>query len=176
MNTLQIVLVLLRRELTLAMRRRGDVLTVLFFFVIVASLFPLGVGPDPKLLSLMGGGVVWVAALLAAMLSLGRMFASDYADGTLEQLVLTPTPPVVWITGKIVAHWLVSGVPLILVAPVLGVQFGLSNQALGVLVLSLLLGTPVLSLIGAIGAALTLGCAAGGCWCRCWCCRFTSRC
>jgi heme exporter protein B len=162
MNTLQIVLVLLRRELTLAMRRRGDVLTVLFFFVIVASLFPLGVGPDPKLLSLMGGGVVWVAALLAAMLSLGRMFASDYADGTLEQLVLTPTPPVVWITGKIVAHWLVSGVPLILVAPVLGVQFGLSNQALGVLVLSLLLGTPVLSLIGAIGAALTLGLRGGG--------------
>jgi heme exporter protein B len=162
MSTLQIVLVLLRRELTLAMRRRGDVLTVLFFFVIVASLFPLGVGPDPKLLSLMGGGVVWVAALLAAMLSLGRMFASDYADGTLEQLVLTPTPPVVWITGKIVAHWLVSGVPLILVAPVLGVQFGLSNEALGVLVLSLLLGTPVLSLIGAIGAALTLGLRGGG--------------
>ena len=162
MNTLQIVFVLLRRELTLAMRRRGDVLTVLFFFVIVASLFPLGVGPDPKLLRLMGGGVVWVAALLAAMLSLGRMFASDYADGTLEQLVLTPTPPVVWITGKILAHWLVSGVPLILVAPVLGVQFGLSNEALGVLVFSLLLGTPVLSLIGAIGAALTLGLRGGG--------------
>jgi heme exporter protein B len=162
MNTLQIVFILLRRELMLAMRRRGDVLTVLFFFVIVASLFPLGVGPDPKLLRLMGGGVVWVAALLAAMLSLGRMFASDYADGTLEQLVLTPTPPVVWITGKILAHWLVSGVPLILVAPVLGVQFGLSNEALGVLVLSLLLGTPVLSLIGAIGAALTLGLRGGG--------------
>jgi heme exporter protein B len=162
MNTLHIVFVLLRRELTLAMRRRGDVLTVLFFFVIVSSLFPLGVGPDPKLLRLMGGGVVWVAALLAAMLSLGRMFASDYADGTLEQLVLTPTPPVVWITGKIVAHWLVSGVPLILVAPVLGVQFGLSSEALGVLVFSLLLGTPVLSLIGAIGAALTLGLRGGG--------------
>jgi heme exporter protein B len=162
MNTLQIVSVLLRRELTLAMRRRGDVLTVLFFFVIVASLFPLGVGPDPKLLRLMGGGVVWVAALLAAMLSLGRMFASDYADGTLEQLVLTPTPPVVWITGKILAHWLVSGVPLILVAPVLGVQFGLSNDALVVLVVSLLLGTPVLSLIGAIGAGLTLGLRGGG--------------
>jgi heme exporter protein B len=162
MNTLQIVFVLLRRELMLAMRRRGDVLTVLFFFVIVASLFPLGVGPDPKLLRLMGGGVVWVAALLAAMLSLGRMFASDYADGTLEQLVLTPTPPVVWITGKILAHWLVSGVPLILMAPVLGVQFGLSNEALVVLVLSLLLGTPVLSLIGAIGAALTLGLRGGG--------------
>lgn len=162
MNMSQTVMVLLRRELMLAMRRRGDVLTVLFFFVIVASLFPLGVGPDPKLLRLMGGGVVWVSALLAAMLSLGRLFASDYADGTLEQLILTPTPPVVWITGKILAHWLVSGVPLILVAPVLGVQFGLSNEALGVLVFSLLLGTPVLSLIGAIGAALTLGLRGGG--------------
>ena len=162
MSTLQTVSALLRRELTLAMRRRGDVLTVLFFFVIVASLFPLGVGPDTKLLRLMGGGVVWVSALLAAMLSLGRLFASDHADGTLEQLVLTPTPPVVWITGKILAHWLVSGVPLILVAPVLGIQFGLSNEALGVLMFSLLLGTPVLSLIGAIGAALTLGLRGGG--------------
>lgn len=159
---LQTVIVVLRRELILAMRRRGDVLTVLFFFVIVASLFPLGVGPDPKLLRLMGGGVVWVSALLAAMLSLGRLFASDYADGTLEQLILTPTPPVVWITGKILAHWLVSGVPLILVAPILGVQFGLSSEALLVLVVSLLLGTPVLSLIGAIGAALTLGLRGGG--------------
>lgn len=159
---LHTVIVVLRRELILAMRRRGDVLTVLFFFVIVASLFPLGVGPDPKLLRLMGGGVVWVSALLAAMLSLGRLFASDYADGTLEQLILTPTPPVVWITGKILAHWLVSGVPLILVAPILGVQFGLSSEALLVLVVSLLLGTPVLSLIGAIGAALTLGLRGGG--------------
>lgn len=162
MSMLQTVLALLRRELMLAMRRRGDVLTVLFFFVIVASLFPLGVGPDTKLLRLMGGGVVWVAALLAAMLSLGRLFANDYADGTLEQLVLTPAPPVLWITGKILAHWLVSGVPLILVAPVLGIQFGLSSEALGVLVFSLLLGTPVLSLIGAIGAALTLGLRGGG--------------
>ncbi|MEN6629719.1 MAG: heme exporter protein CcmB [Sulfuricella sp.] len=158
----QTLIALLRRELTLAMRRRGDVLTILFFFVIVASLFPLGVGPDPKVLRLMGGGVVWVAALLAAMLSLGRLFANDYADGTLEQLILTPTPPVVWILCKIIAHWLVSGVPLILMAPVLGVQFGLPADALWVLVFSLLLGTPVLSLIGAIGAALTLGLRGGG--------------
>lgn len=158
----QTLIAMLRRELTLAMRRRGDVLTILFFFVIVASLFPLGVGPDPKVLRLMGGGVVWVAALLAAMLSLGRLFANDYADGTLEQLILTPTPPVIWILCKIVAHWLVSGVPLILMAPVLGIQFGLPADALGVLVFSLLLGTPVLSLIGAIGAALTLGLRGGG--------------
>ena len=162
MSASRIVVDLVRRELTLAMRRRGDVLTVLFFFVIVASLFPLGVGPDPKLLRIMGGGVVWVAALLAAMLSLGRLFANDYADGTLEQLILTPTPAVVWITGKILAHWLVSGVPLILMAPVLGIQFDLPGEALSVLMLSLLLGTPVLSVIGAIGAALTLGLRGGG--------------
>jgi heme exporter protein B len=162
MSASRIVIDLVRRELTLAMRRRGDVLTVLFFFVIVASLFPLGVGPDPKLLRIMGGGVVWVAALLAAMLSLGRLFANDYADGTLEQLILTPTPAVVWIIGKILAHWLVSGVPLILMAPVLGVQFDLPAEALSVLMLSLLLGTPVLSVIGAIGAALTLGLRGGG--------------
>jgi heme exporter protein B len=159
---MNVFLTLLRRELTLAMRRRGDVLTILFFFVIVASLFPLGVGPDPKLLRLMGGGVVWVAALLAAMLALGRLFANDYADGTLEQLMLTPMPPVLWITGKIVAHWLVSGVPLILMAPVLGIQFDLPGESLAVLMFSLLLGTPVLSMIGAIGAALTLGLRGGG--------------
>ncbi len=159
---MSMVAALLRRELTLAMRRRGDVLTVLFFFVIVASLFPLGVGPEPQLLRLMGGGVVWVAALLAAMLSLGRLFAADHADGTLEQLMLAPVHPVAWIAGKIAAHWLASGVPLILMAPVLGVQFGLPGEAAAVLMLSLLLGTPVLSLIGAIGAALTLGLRGGG--------------
>lgn len=158
----RIVIAMLQRELTLAMRRRGDVLTIVIFFVIVTSLFPLGVGPEVKVLSLMCGGVVWVAALLAAMLSLGRLFANDYADGTLEQMMLTPTPPVVWITGKILAHWLVSGVPLILVAPILGIQFGLPADALQVLALSLLLGTPVLSVIGAIGAALTLGLRGGG--------------
>lgn len=156
------ILDLLRRELTLTLRRRGEALTVLFFFVIVASLFPLGVGPDPKLLRQMGGGVVWVAALLAAMLSLGRLFAQDHADGTLEQLALAPVPPQLWIAGKVLAHWLVSGLPLILMAPALGVQFHLPGRVLGVLVASLLLGTPVLSVIGAIGAALTLGLRGGG--------------
>ncbi len=153
---------LLKRELTLALRRRGDVLAVLFFFVIVASLFPLGVGPEPQLLRLMGGGVVWVAALLAAMLSLGRLFAADHADGTLEQLMLAPVHPVAWVSGKIAGHWLTSGVPLIFMAPVLGIQFGLPGEALAALMLSLLLGTPVLSVIGAIGAALTLGLRGGG--------------
>jgi heme exporter protein B len=150
------------RDLTLAMRRRADVLTTLFFFVIVVSLFPLGVGPEMKTLRLMGPGVVWVAALLASMLSLGRLFSADYSDGSLEQLVLAPQPLAVLVLGKVLAHWLVSGVPLVLMAPLLGVQYGLSAQALGILVLSLLLGTPVLSLIGAVGAALTLGLRGGG--------------
>lgn len=150
------------RDLTLAMRRRADVLTTLFFFVIVTSLFPLGVGPEMNTLRLMGPGVVWVAALLASMLSLGRLFSADYADGSLEQLVLTPQPLSVLVLGKITAHWLVSGLPLVLMAPLLGIQYGLSAEALGVLVVSLILGTPVLSLIGAVGAALTLGLRGGG--------------
>ena len=150
------------RDLTLAMRRRADVLTTLFFFVIVVSLFPLGVGPEMNTLRLMGPGVVWVAALLASMLSLGRLFSADYMDGTLEQLMLAPQPLAVLVLGKVLSHWLVSGVPLVLIAPLLGVQYGLSAQALGVLVVSLLLGTPVLSLIGAVGAALTLGLRGGG--------------
>lgn len=150
------------RDLTLAMRRRADVLTTLFFFVIVVSLFPLGVGPELKTLGLMGPGVVWVAALLASMLSLGRLFSADYADGSLEQLVLAPQPLAVLVLGKVLAHWLVSGVPLVLMAPLLGIQYGLSPQGLGILVLTLLLGTPVLSLIGAVGAALTLGLRGGG--------------
>jgi heme exporter protein B len=115
-----------------------------------------------KTLRLMGPGVVWVAALLASMLSLGRLFSADYADGSLEQLVLAPQPLAVLVLGKVLAHWLVSGVPLVLMAPLLGVQYGLSAQALGILVLTLLLGTPVLSLIGAVGAALTLGLRGGG--------------
>ena len=150
------------RDLTLAMRRRADVLTTLFFFVIVVSLFPLGVGPEMNTLRLMGPGVVWVAALLASMLSLGRLFSADYIDGTLEQLLLVPQPLSVLVLGKVLAHWLVSGVPLVLMAPLLGVQYGLSAEALGVLVVTLLLGTPVLSLIGAVGAALTLGLRGGG--------------
>lgn len=150
------------RDLTLAMRRRADVLTTLFFFVIVVSLFPLGVGPEMDTLRLMGPGVVWVAALLASMLSLGRLFSGDYIDGTLEHLVLAPQPLTVLVLGKIAAHWLVSGLPLVLIAPLLGLQYGLSTDALWVLVLSLILGTPVLSLIGAVGAALTLGLRGGG--------------
>lgn len=152
----------LRRDLSLAMRRRSDVLTTLFFFVIVVSLFPLGVGPEANLLRLMAPGILWVAALLASMLSLGRMFSLDYLDGTLEQMLLASEPLGVIVFAKIVAHWLTSGLPLVVIAPVLGVQFDLPQGQLAVLVLSLLMGTPILSFIGAIGAALTLGLRGGG--------------
>ena len=151
-----------RRDLLLAMRRRTDVLTTLVFFVMVVSLFPLGVGPEPEMLRKMASGVVWVAALLASMLSLPRMFSADHADGTLEQMMLAPQSLSVLVLGKIVAHWMLSGLPLALIAPVLGLQFDMSAQALWILVLALLLGTPVLSMIGAIGAALTLGLRGGG--------------
>ncbi|BBL33823.1 heme exporter protein B [Nitrosomonas stercoris] len=153
---------IIKRDLLLAMRRRADVLTVLFFFIIVVSLFPLGVGPEPDILRTMASGVVWVAALLAAMLSLGRMFSSDYADGTLEQMLLSPFSLAALVMGKAISHWLTTGIPLVLMAPILGLQYDLSGEALLVLTLSLLLGTPVLSLIGAIGAALTLGLRGGG--------------
>ncbi len=152
----------IRRDLLLAMRRRADVLTTLIFFVMVVSLFPLGVGPEPEMLRKMASGVVWVAALLASMLSLPRMFSADYLDGTLEQMLLAPQSLTALVLGKIVAHWALSGLPLVLIAPVLGLQFDMSPQALWMLVLALLLGTPILSMIGAIGAALTLGLRGGG--------------
>jgi len=145
------------RDLILAWRRRADALSTLFFFVIVVSLFPLGIGPETELLRSIAPGVVWVAALLASMLSLGRLFANDHQDGTLEQLLLTPQPLYLVVFGKVSAQWLTSELPLVCIAPLLGVQFGLSNETLKILVLSLVLGTPVLSFIGSIGAALTLG-------------------
>ncbi len=159
MQTLRFVVA---RDVLLALRRRSDVLTPLFFFVIVASLFPLGVGPDPKLLRIMAPGILWVGALLASMLSLGRLFAEDHADGSLEQLVLAPEPLALVVIGKVMAHWLVSGLPLVLIAPVIALQFDLPAEAIGTLLWALLLGTPVLSLIGAIGAALTVGVRGGG--------------
>jgi len=152
----------IHRDLLLAVRRRSDVLTVLLFFVIVVSLFPLGVGPDPALLRTIAPGVIWVAALLASMLALNRMFAADHADGTLEQMLLGATPLGMTVAAKILAHWLVSGLPLVVISPVLALQFDLPQELFGTLTLSLALGTPVLSLIGAIGAALTLGLRGGG--------------
>lgn len=150
------------RDLLLAMRRKSDVFSTLFFFVIVVSLFPLGIGPEMNTLRLIAPGVVWVAALLASMLALERLFAADNDDGTLEQMLLAPQPLFVLVLGKVTAHWLATGLPLVLMAPLLGLQYDLSGEALLILLYSLLLGTPALSLIGAIGAALTIGLRGGG--------------
>lgn len=155
-------LLLFRRELRLALRHKGDLLNVLAFFIVVASLFPLAIGPDPNQLRTIGGGVVWVSALLAALLSLPRLFAADYADGTLEQLLVSPQALPVAVLAKSAAHWITTGLPLALIAPLLGLQYDLPMPALGVLIASLLLGTPVLSLLGAAGAALTLGVRGAG--------------
>ncbi len=162
MPMLKPALAIIQRDLRLAMRRQADIFSILFFFIIVVSLFPLGVGPEPQLLRTLAPGVLWVAALLATMLSLPRLFADEQHDGSLEQLALTPQPLALIVLGKVVAHWLVSGLPLTLLAPVLGLQFDLSAEALWILCISLLIGTPALSGIGAIGAALTLGVRGGG--------------
>ena len=147
----------LARDLKLASRRRTDALLPLAFFVVAISLFPLGVGPEPRMLQDMGGGVVWVCALLAAMLSVSSLFAQDLNDGSLEQMLLVPHSAVALALAKCAAHWLLTGAPLIVAAPLVGLSFGLSEAALWALVGGLLLGTPILSLLGALGAALTLG-------------------
>ena len=154
--------IVLKRDLLLAMRRKSDITSTLFFFVVVVSLFPLAIGPELDILRQIAPGIVWVAALLASMLALDHMFSSDFQDGSLEQLALTPQPLSVLVLAKIVAHWLITGLPLVFIAPILGVQYDLSPDAIAILVLSLLIGTPVLSLIGAIGAALTLGLRGAG--------------
>ena len=150
-------MLVLRRDLRVSLRRRSDTFSTLIFFVMVASLFPLGVGPEPQLLRTMAPGVLWVAAMLASMLSLPRLFADDHSDGTLEQMLLSTHPLALLILGKTMAHWVGSGLPLVLLSPVLALQFDLSASAIGVLVLSLMLGTPILSLVGSMGAALTVG-------------------
>ena len=157
-----VMFAVLRREVSVALRQKGEVLTPLVFFVVIASLFPLGIGPESALLLRMAPGVLWVSALLAAMLSLQRLFATDHADGSLEQMALSTTPLGLLVVAKALSHFLLSGLPLVLMAPVLGLQFGLDGRALGILMLSLLLGTPTLSLIGSIGAALTLGVRGAG--------------
>ena len=155
-------LAVLRRDLMLAWRGRTDVLVTLAFFVIVVCLFPFGVGPETNQLREIAPGVLWVAALLSTLLSLNRLFAQDHADGTLEQLLLSPEPTALWVVAKIAAHWIVTGLPLVIVAPGLALLFDLQQDALGVLVLSLALGSPILALLGAVGAALTLGLRGGG--------------
>lgn len=153
---------LLKRDLLLALRRRSEVFTVLFFFIVVISLFPLGVGTEDKTLKQIAPGVVWIAALLASTLALDRLFASDYFDGTLEQLTLAPRSLSIMVFAKMVAHWLLTGLPLVIISPLAGLFYHLPFDSIKVMVLVLLLGTPILSMVGAIGAALTLGLRGGG--------------
>ncbi len=150
------------RDLLLAFRRRTEVLTVLFFFIIVISLFPLGIGADKQTLQHIAPGVAWVAALLASMLALERLFAGDYQDGTLEQMLLTPQPLSIIVLAKVTAHWLLTGLPLVLISPLVALQYQLDDVQMTAMMISLLIGTPVLSMVGAIGAALTLGLRGGG--------------
>lgn len=152
---------LLLRDLRLAARRRVDALLPLGFFLVATSLFPLGVGPEPQVLRQIAPGVVWVCALFAAMLSLQTLYAADHADGTLEQMLIADAPLWSLALAKALAHWLLVGLPLVAVAPLLGLMFGLPAASLGMLAASLLLGTPVLSLLGGLGAALTLGLRSG---------------
>ncbi len=153
---------LLKRDLVLAMRRRSEFINPLLFFVLVVALFPLAVGSDPNLIRKIGPGVIWVSALLASLLTLDNMFRSDFEDGTLEQYMLSAHPVSILVVAKVIAHWLITGLPLILVAPLLGVLLSMPSDAIQVLILTLLLGTPVLSLIGSVGVALTVGLRRGG--------------
>lgn len=153
---------ILLRDLRLAARRRIEVLLPLVFFLVASSLFPFGVGPEPQTLREIGPGIVWVCALLSSMLSLTSLYGSDHADGTLEQMLLSRRSLTLLAGGKALAHWLLTGLPLLLLAPLLGLLFGMSSASIGVLTLGLLLGTPILSLLGGIGAALTLGLRNGG--------------
>lgn len=162
MPLIQAFWAIIRRDLLLAFRRRAEMLNPLLFFVLVVTLFPLAVGAQPNLLKAMAPGVIWVSALLAALLSLDGLFRSDFEDGSLEQMLLSPHALSVLVLGKIIAHWLVTGLPLLLVAPLLALFLGLPQQAMGTLWLTLILATPQLSLIGAIGVALTVGLRRGG--------------
>ncbi len=152
----------LRRDLALAARSRAEVLLILVFFVLIASLFPLATSPQPDLLRQIGPGVAWVSALLAILLSLPRLFAADHADGTLEQMMMSPAPLAAIIAGKVLAHWISNCLPLILTTPLIGLQFGLSAREIGVLALAIALGSPILVWLGAMTSALTLGARGGG--------------
>lgn len=153
---------LLARDLRLAFRSRHELANPLIFFVLVVTLFPLAVSPSAEVLRVMAPGVIWVSALLSVLLSLDRLFKQDYEDGSLDQLMLSPNPLVILVLAKVCAHWLLTGLPLVLVAPLLGMFMYVPEEAIGVLMLSLLLGTPVLSLVGAIGVSLTVAVNRGG--------------
>ncbi|MGE0082442.1 MAG: heme exporter protein CcmB [Thiohalomonadaceae bacterium] len=149
--------VLFRRDLALFLRRRQDAMAIVGFFLVAVALFPLGISPEPEILRTIAPGAVWIAALFSTVLALERLFSDDLADGTLEQQLLSSQPQSVMVLVRLAAHWLVTGLPLVLLSPVIGLQFGLHGEEVAVLALSLLLGTPVLVLIGGIGAALTAG-------------------
>jgi heme exporter protein B len=152
----------LRRDLKLAARRRADALLPIAFFAVAASLFPLGIGPEPQMLEQIAPGVVWVCALLATMLSVGQSYAGDQADGSLDQMLLASGSALPVVVAKSLAHWILTGLPLTVLSPVLGAAFGLKAPSILALVASLALGTPILSLLGGLGAALTLGVRSGG--------------
>ena len=152
----------LTRDLKLSLRQGSDLIMVLAFFLMAAALFPLGVGPDPVVLGRIAPGIVWVLALLAVILSLDRVFQADYRDGSLEILLLSPHPLTLLVGARILAHWITTGLPLILLAPIIAGMLALNDQAYGALLLGLLLGTPCLSLIGAVGSALVLGARRAG--------------
>lgn len=152
----------IRRDLLVIFRNPAEILNPLFFFVIVVSLFPLGISPSEKVLSDIAPGVIWVAALLSTLLSMDMMFRSDYEDGSLEQMTLTEHPLIVIVGGKIISHWLMTGLPLTLLSPLLAMMLFVNEQGIVAIGLSLLLGSPILSLLGAVGAALTVGLHKGG--------------
>ncbi|MCU5772836.1 heme exporter protein CcmB [Erwiniaceae bacterium BAC15a-03b] len=152
----------IKRELQIAFRSSAEIINPLWFFLIVITLFPLGIGPEPQLLARIAPGIVWVAALLASLLALERLFRDDFMDGSLEQLLLLPTPLPIIVTGKIVAHWMITGLPLLLLSPLAALLLSLDFASWRAMALTLLLGTPTLSFLGAIGVALTVGLRRGG--------------
>ncbi|EAT12226.1 heme exporter protein CcmB [Bermanella marisrubri] len=153
---------LLKRDLLIAFRNRGELFNPLMFFLMVASLFPLAVTPDPQFLGEIAPGIIWVGALLATLLSMDLMFKGDYEDGAIEQLLVSPSPTMLFVLVKVLVHFVVAGLPLTLMAPLLGLMLSLPESGFAPLMLSLLIGTPILSLLGAIGAALTVGLKKGG--------------
>ncbi|AIW18214.1 heme ABC transporter permease [Vibrio coralliilyticus] len=153
---------IIRRELLIAFRRQADIFNPLWFFIIVITLFPLSIGPEPNLLARIAAGIVWVAALLSALLSLERLFRDDFQDGSLEQMMLMPVPLPIVVISKVIAHWVLTGLPLILISPLLAILLSLDMNSWLAVVTTLLIGTPTLSFIGAIGVALTVGLQKGG--------------
>lgn len=155
-------MLIFKRDLTIAFRHKDDILNPLLFFIIVITLFPLGIGPESNTLAKIAPGIIWVAALLSTLLSLDRLFKSDYLDGSLEQMLLSPHPLFIIVLGKVIAHWCLTGLPIIFIAPLLGLLLHLEENSYSALMLTLLIGTPILSFLGAIGVALTVGIKKGG--------------